>query len=165
MKITVNRTRNWTDQTKAPPFHPQHTEPVGIQTEKSSPPRTVLEYSGHSKSFCILLSKRPDARGLFPNSERPPRCPRPDKAPKTTASESSIPAVNHSVPPPESTTPIKPHKPQPATQPSPNFGVDPKNPASSGAPVRTRTSNLLIRSQMLYPIELRVHPARKRDED
>ena len=27
----------------------------------------------------------------------------------------------------------------------------------SSAPVRTRTSNLLIRSQMLYPIELRAH--------
>ena len=27
----------------------------------------------------------------------------------------------------------------------------------NGAPVKSRTSNLLIRSQLLYPIELRVH--------
>ena len=46
----------------------------------------------------------------------------PTTALKTTASESSLTAVNHSVPPPESTTSTKP---QLATQPSPNFGVDP----------------------------------------
>ena len=35
--------------------------------------------------------------------------------------------------------------------------VNPRNPLiTSGAPVGIRTPNLLIRSQMLYPIELRV---------
>ena len=33
--------------------------------------------------------------------------------------------------------------------------VSERRPIYSGAPVRIRTSNLLIRSQMLYPVELR----------
>ena len=38
--------------------------------------------------------------------------------------------------------------------PPPKTGLNPL--ALKAAPVKTRTSNLLIRSQMLYPIELRV---------
>ena len=36
------------------------------------------------------------------------------------------------------------------------FGVMCKLPGMNGAPAVSRTRNLLIRSQMLYPIELRV---------
>jgi hypothetical protein len=38
------------------------------------------------------------------------------------------------------------------TQKSPQQGA-----GKGGAPERIRTSNLLIRSQVLYPVELRVH--------
>ena len=36
-----------------------------------------------------------------------------------------------------------------------NLNVDDTNFELAGAPGRTRTSNLLIRSQLLYPVELR----------
>ena len=36
-----------------------------------------------------------------------------------------------------------------------------QNPRKAGAPVKSRTSNLLIRSQLLYPIELRMHNAQQ----
>ena len=36
-----------------------------------------------------------------------------------------------------------------------NLNVDDTNFELDGAPGRTRTSNLLIRSQLLYPVELR----------
>src|SRR5512141_2550601 len=41
-----------------------------------------------------------------------------------------------------------------------------RQPSSFGAPRRTRTSNLLIRSQMLYPIKLwvRAQPTNERGE-
>ena len=37
----------------------------------------------------------------------------------------------------------------------------PRNTVRNGAPRRSRTCNLLIRSQMLYPIELEAHVSRK----
>ena len=36
-----------------------------------------------------------------------------------------------------------------------------RTPGKAGAPVKSRTSNLLIRSQLLYPIELRMHNAQQ----
>src|SRR5690606_37790075 len=44
-----------------------------------------------------------------------------------------------------------------ATVRSAKSGEEHRSPGGSGAPERIRTPNLLIRSQMLYPVELRAH--------